>query len=246
VEVKLDGVGVLIKYIDLMVTYSFLDLRTHPEYYQDIDPDLSGEVLLLALRALINDGFVGVTYGEARYILAESDANPNNPDEIILFYLRTIVDNTWDGGNTWNREHVWPQSYLGSGDIDNETINIASDLHNLKPTNPLENSSRGNKYFDNLTTSSTYEPHDDVKGDVARILLYMIVMYDYLELVNNPSGSEVYQMGVLETLLEWHIIDPVDDFELNRNNVIYFYQGNRNPFIDRSDYVDLIWGELEE
>ncbi|MFP4478854.1 MAG: endonuclease [Candidatus Izemoplasmatales bacterium] len=37
--------------------------------------------------------------------------------------------------------------------------------------------------------------------------------------------------------------DPVDDFELNRNNVIYDYQGNRNPFIDNPEYVDLIWGE---
>ena len=241
IEVSLEGAGTLTKIVGLTLKFSTLDLSTHPEYYESIGEELSGETLLLALRSLINNGFVGVDYGAATTILAESDADPNNAENIILVYLQTSIDGSWDSGATWNREHIWPQSYLGDT-ADNNTVNIASDLHNLKPANPSENSSRGNKYFDNITTSSTYEPADEVKGDIARILFYMIVMYDYLELIDDPNGSAVYDMGVFSTLLEWHILDPVSDFELNRNNVIYSYQFNRNPFIDNPQYVELIWG----
>jgi hypothetical protein len=46
---------------------------------------------------------------------------------------------------------------------------------------------------------------------------------------------------VLSTLIEWHSQDPVDAFEQNRNEVIYSYQGNRNPFIDHPEYVNAIF-----
>ncbi|MGB1430986.1 MAG: endonuclease, partial [Flavobacteriaceae bacterium] len=52
--------------------------------------------------------------------------------------------------------------------------------------------------------------------------------------------------GVRSTLLEWHQLDPVDDFERNRNDVIYSYQGNRNPFIDHPELVDYIWGDQQQ
>ena len=52
--------------------------------------------------------------------------------------------------------------------------------------------------------------------------------------------------GVRSTLLEWHQLDPVDDFERNRNDVIYSYQGNRNPFIDHPELVDYIWGDKQQ
>ena len=246
-EVDLDGVGTERVFIALTIKYSSLDTSTNPAYYTSIDEGLSGETLLLALRSLINNGFTGVDYGTARTALAETDADPNNPDNLILVYLQTSVNGTWDNGATWNREHVWPQSYLGDS-ASNDDVNKASDLHNLKPSNPLENGSRGNKYFDNITSSNTYEPHDDVKGDIARILLYMIVMYDDLTLTDNGAIIQVgsLNMGLLNVLLQWHLLDPVSDFELNRNNVIYSYQNNRNPFIDRPEYVELIWGPISE
>ncbi len=53
-----------------------------------------------------------------------------------------------------------------------------------------------------------------------------------------PEGA---RMGQLTLLLKWHKEDPVDDFERNRNEVIYEAQGNRNPFIDKPEYVHLIW-----
>jgi endonuclease I len=152
-------------------------------------------------------------------------------------YTQYSVDGTWDAGATWNREHVWPQSYL------NYDTTMSADLHNLKPADPGENSSRSNKYFDNVTTSSAYEPPDEVKGDIARILFYMVVRYEILSLIDdgNVISSGVYNMGLLQTLLAWHELDPVDDFERNRNDVIYSYQDNRNPFIDYEHFVDLIF-----
>ncbi|MFO7970049.1 MAG: endonuclease [Candidatus Izemoplasmatales bacterium] len=227
----------------LVVTYSvveendYLSMDLDP-YYDDAE-GISGETLLIALRTIINTGFTGVSYGETRYILNETDEDPNNLGNVILVYTQLSVSGTWDEGVTWNREHVWPQSLLDVS-VDNNDTNVGSDLHNLKPADPGENSSRSNKYFDYIGSTTTYEPPDEVKGDIARILFYMIVMYDYLDLVDTEPTT--YEMGLLEVLLAWHEQDPVDDFERNRNDVIYSYQNNRNPFIDYEHFVELIFG----
>src|SRR5690606_4996935 len=46
----------------------------------------------------------------------------------------------------------------------------------------------------------------------------------------------------LDMLYQWHVTDPVSTKEINRNNIIYNYQGNRNPFVDHPEYVAVIWG----
>jgi len=91
-----------------------------------------------------------------------------------------------------------------------------------------------------------------VKGDVARMMFYMATRYEGtsgeldLELVDyshsSPNGEPLH--GVFSTLMEWHIEDPVDDFEQNRNDVIYSYQENRNPFIDHPEFVELIYNPV--
>jgi endonuclease I len=194
-------------------------------YYQSAD-GLSGETLLLALNAIINNGFNQMSYDDAKWVLEESDRDPNNPNNIILVYTRDSIKGAWDYPN-WNREHTWPQSKLN-------TSGQKADMHNLKPSDPAENSRRGNLPFGYMTGSGVYEPHDEVKGDVARIVFYMATMY--LDL-NIESGI----LGDLEVLLEWHLNDPVDDFERNRNDVIFSYQGNRNPFIDYPFFAEEIW-----
>ena len=93
------------------------------------------------------------------------------------------------------------------------------------------------------------EPADAVKGDIARILFYMDIRYEggedepnlaVTEVLNNVA--DVPNIGKLSTLLDWHLQDPVDDFEMSRNEVIYGIQGNRNPFIDHPEYVSILWG----
>jgi endonuclease I len=229
---------ILLLFQFVVISTTFL-IAQIPEGYYDSANGLTGDALKLTLRNIITDGFVGISYGDSRYILDEADQDTVNPDNVLLVYLGTSVSGTWDAGVTWNREHVWPQSLLGVS-VGNTTISVGSDLQNLKPANPSENSSRSNDYFDNIKTSDSYVPRDEVKGDVARILLYMTTRYDYLELVN--SAPNIYEMAMLDVLLQWHIDDPVDDFERNRNDIIYSYQHNRNPYIDHPEFVSSIWG----
>ncbi|MBU1144514.1 MAG: endonuclease [Firmicutes bacterium] len=209
-------------------------------YYEDAQ-DLVGEPLLLALRAIVNNGYAGHIYTDASIALQTTDEDPNNANNIILVYSGTSIVSTWDEGGSWNKEHVWPQSLLDE-DAGNQ-VNMASDLHNLKPATPSINSARGNKYFDISTTVVSFEPRDEVKGDIARILFYMMTMYSVLELIDGTPL--IHQMAMLSVLLEWNDFDPVDDFERNRNEKIFLYQNNRNPYIDYPEFVDLVWDNLD-
>ena len=114
------------------------------------------------------------------------------------------------------------------------------------------------QYFDDEVPTGCYtaldiwEPRDADKGDVARALFYMAVRYEgdngetNLELVSYVNTAPDYQplYGNLDTLVKWHNQDPVNNWERNRNDIVYYqYQANRNPFVDHPEYVDLIWGE---
>jgi endonuclease I len=190
-------------------------LNTDLSEYYNAAGGLYGEDLKSSLDMILNTDVNGKSYDDAKYILENSDRDPNNPNNIILVYTRESIKGAWDFPN-WNREHVWPQSKLNGA-------NAKSDIHHLKPSDVQENSNRGNLPFG--TTGSTYEPPDEVKGDIARIVFYMDARYDELTIT---AG----QIGDLSMLLEWHLNDPVDDFERTRNDVIFSYQNNRNPFID--------------
>ena len=229
---------------------SYLTYDYQDSYYAGIE-GLYGEALLLALRDIIQSNVTLQSYGDARDILQETDRDLNNPDNIILMYTRTSVDSTWDQGQTWNREHVWPQSRLAlSSSTSNSNRHIGSDLHNLRAVNPGVNSSRGNKLFGFETTTDTYYPGED-RGNAARIYFYMAVMYAQLTLSDNiPDASTTYtpqgaEHGLLSVLLYFHFDDPVDQYEIIRNDIIYGYQNNRNPFVDHPHLVELIYWDHE-
>lgn len=218
-----------------------------PYYEQAIN--LKGDYLKVVLNNIIHENFIPLLYGDARYILPESDVDPNNASNIMLVYTGYSVDSTWDGGLTWNREHTWPQSRLGVsvayGDADFPSK--ATDIHNLKPADPDENAVRSNDYFGDVDGLDIYVPRDEVKGDIARILFYMATAYFDLTLDDEESTLSAYKtMGFLSLLIEWNEMDPVDDFERHRNDVLYSYQGNRNPYIDYPEFVNLIWGDTAE
>lgn len=210
----------------------------YTDYYASIS-GVTDAQLKSSLRTLITQMTLK-TYGDARYILDDTDRDPNRSGYVILVYNRASVSGVWDGGIVWNREHVWPQSMLGAS-ADNDVANIASDLQNLKPANPTINSNRSNLPFASGSgshgfVSGGYYPGDADRGDIARILLYMHVRWN---LIINTST-----VGDINTLLRWHIQDPVDDFERNRNEVIYTQQNNRNPFIDHPEFAERIWGPI--
>ena len=83
------------------------------------------------------------------------------------------------------------------------------------------------------------------------MMFYMATRYEGesgdpdLELVDY-TGTDGPIFGKLSTLIEWNAEDPVDDFERNRNDVVYSYQGNRNPFIDHPEFVDAIYNPEED
>ncbi|VEU82948.1 endonuclease [Acholeplasma hippikon] len=223
------------------------------QYYATLN-GLTGQQFKTELEKIISSTHMRfISYGEARFVLEKSDlVDENGKQYLDGLYAKTKIVKYWDGGETWSREHVWPNSRLGIPRVDNNTKNQGSDVHNLRAINPSVNSTRSNRYFvrgsgENQTIGSNgYYPGDEYKGDVARILFYMVVRYpNILSLVETDidRGTTYDQssavMGVLSVLLEWHKEDPVSDFERNRNNVIYSYQGNRNPFIDHPEYVDL-------
>ena len=118
---------------------------------------------------------------------------------------------------------------------------------------------------------TVFEPQDCDKGDIARAIFYMAARYNYLsgsdsdgidagnpnlEIVNNTtswsnsgyqsSTSTTGKMGILQDLLEWNRLDPPDEWEIHRNNLLYNnFTNNRNPFIDFPSWADAIWGVSE-
>ena len=234
-----------------------------PEGFYDAAEGQTGGTLERTLHSLIDNHRV-FTYSEARDILKTLDLAPGSRTQVELTYSSLTRGSTEFGGGSggfgnsgdWNREHCWPRSYgiFSSGD-DN------SDLFNLRPCDVDTNSERGSRYYDDVPGGSTYsgadgvmfsgdrwEPQDSEKGDLARGCFYMAVRYDGsdpdtsdLNLGDDPS-RDASRFGILSRLLEWHRSDPVDEVELLRNDTIANqYQRNRNPFIDRPEFAELIY-----
>ena len=216
-----------------------------------------GKALKDALHEIIDD-HTQLSYAQVWEALRETDEDPNNINNVILFYSGDSRSKNRNGGKVgdWNREHVWAKSHGNFG----TSKGPGTDIHHLRPTDVQVNSSRGNLDFDNggspvkncdecKRTSNSWEPPNDVKGDVARMLFYMATRYekgDRVDLELNEklnNGSAPYH-GKLSILLQWHLQDPVDEFERNRNDVIEKWQGNRNPFIDHPEWAELIWGQV--
>lgn len=221
-------------------------------YYNTCDLTKEGRSLLLELRELLTDTHdVETSYASLRQYIAQTDVLLDDSTKVMTLYARLEVQAAWSSGGTiWNREHVWPQSTGWS-----DTTVAGSDLHHIRPTDPSVNSSRGNMPFgyatngtevktSNGTGSGCYrgggyfEPHDDTKGDIARIIFYLLTRYADAD---NKSITGVAQS--IELLLEWHELDPVSEWEISRNNKTAAIQGNRNPFIDFPGLADAIWGE---
>lgn len=110
-------------------------------------------------------------------------------------------------------------------------------------------------------TGYVYEPIDEFKGDVARSLLYFAVRYEgklgTFKYTTNASpasdaspldGTEerAFEPAYIAMLLQWHQQDPVSQREIDRNNIVYGIQKNRNPFIDNPNWVNAIWTQTPD
>ncbi len=223
------------------------DEFTYTGYYESVS-GLMGTSLFNELTSLLTttSGNSTISYGDAREVLEESDEWPIGSGQLRLIYNGGTTPNIWNAGATWAREHVYSKSLLIPGsDPSNTTFGRSdTDVHNLRAINPSVNSSKSNRPFheraDNTfgivsggTYNGYYDPGLDDRGDVARIVFYMMVRW--------PEHTHFEEIGVLSTFIEWHLADPPDAFELHRNEVIYNEQGNRNPFIDHEELAYKIW-----
>ena len=264
--------SIVLKYISLIIFLPSLILSAQiPTGYYDSALGLADGDLKYALNQII-DNHTEFSYTSSSIdvwdILKETDRDPNNSDNVILIYSGISINAAQEYNNAdgWTREHVWAKS---RGDF-GTTTGPGTDVHALRPLDNTTNTTRNNRSFDNCitcldvidrwgnTTGSkkdsniwTFEPRDEVKGDVARMIFYMTIRYEGLDSYPDleltelvlPQENDDPVHGVLSTLLEWHRIDPVDDWEKNRNNIIYYsYQNNRNPFIDSPILAEHIWG----
>lgn len=215
----------------------------------------TGSALKTALHDIIDDN-TKVSYDTVWTALKDTDQDPSNTNNVIELYTGRSIAKSSNGGGTgqWNREHVFAQSRGGF----DTSAGPGTDLHHLRAEDVTVNGTRGNKDFDNggsavsgcndcFTDSDSFEPRDAVKGDVARMLFYMAVRYSGddgfqdLEL-STVSGSAVPRIGDLDVLLQWNAADPVDAFEMRRNDRIYTqWQHNRNPFVDHPEWAAAIW-----
>ncbi len=249
---------VLLFVVSLFINFSIgssADVLALPSYYDSANlSGLTENALKKELRDLITETHTTITtYDDCKNpeIVAQTDGDPNNPGNIILFWSNLSVSSSWDGGTTWNREHVWPRSlgwfeYTGAG----------ADLHQMRPADPVANSTHSNDPYGIVTNGTqvdcsaannyyltdcyngggTFEPGDSRKGDVARIIFYLLTRYS-----ESDSYSVTSVATSMDMLLDWNALDPVDDSEIRRNNAVESIQGNRNPFIDDSNFANLIW-----
>ena len=280
-------------------------------YYDGIE-GLTGDALKDALNDIIT-GHTEYPYTDDDTdvwdMLRAADEDPDNPNNVILFYTGISWPKECQDTNTdllpdycfenndrdadyteWNREHIWSKSH---GDFEDEdgyafeessgsyALGAHTDGHHLVAAERSMISIKNNRFFDdcheginddnlvdreygNYTCGDWYfEPRDEVKGDVARMLFYMVIRYEGEDgdFVDLELTTDIYQFEDAETsirdsklpyyenlatLLRWNLEDPVSEWEILRNQTIYEFQGNRNPFIDMPELAELIWGSAED
>lgn len=203
-------------------------------------------------------------YDHDNSVLDIYSENPTGPDPYTYSYNSSQCG-TYNGeGDCYNREHIVPQSVFSSANP------MHNDPHFIPPTDGKVNGMRNN-YPHGMVTSPTwtslnggklgpnantgisagytgvvFEPINEFKGDIARMYLYFATRYEnlvsgYTYDMFNGTSNQVFTNTFLNILITWHNQDPVSPYEIARNNAIYAFQGNRNPYIDHPEYVCQIW-----
>ncbi len=215
------------------------DFYTGSYVYETLSQKLGGSTqsnapqsaLYASLKTLMKDKHTHITsYNETKEQYRYTDCVKSDYSHISSFYSGRELTGNWDSAATWNREHTWPNSKgLGGSD--------ENDIMMLRPTWVQENSSRGNTAYGK--SGSYYDPGESTRGDCARITLYVYVRWGN---VLNMWGTD----GVMENmnvLLEWMEEDPVDTWEMGRNDAVQAITGTRNVFVDYPEYAWLLFGK---
>lgn len=240
-----------------------------PAGYYDSAEGLQGQALRAALHNII-DNHDALSYDALWGAYYTTDAKPGNKVWDMYSdvpggtapYVYTLGSDQCgsynEEGDCYNREHSFPQSWFNSQNP------MRTDLFHVYPTDGYVNNRRGNLPYGEVGSAdwtsdnqskvglsvtpgyngTVFEPIDAYKGDFARTYFYMMTRY-YGEMSGWSSpmlaGSDLATWA-RNLLLAWHDQDPVSPKETARNNAVYALQDNRNPFIDRPEWVHDIWG----
>lgn len=191
---------------------------------------------------------------------------PNGPDSYNFSATTQQCGNYTNEGDCYNREHTLPQS------VWNSAYPMYSDAHFVLPTDGKVNGVRDNFPYGKVNTATwtstngsklgsnsnsgyaagyvgtVFEPLDEFKGDIARCLLYFATRYEdqiptWTYAMFNGTSTQVFTNTFINILVTWNNLDPVSPYEIAKNNAVYTFQGNRNPFIDHPEYVCRIWAD---
>jgi endonuclease I len=236
-------------------------------YYDSADGKKDAE-LKTALFNIIKNHTQLEYYTSSTYFLT-TDWHPATTQYPNGYFWDMYSNNkrtVWSG---MNREHSMPKSWWSASP---ETTVAYSDLHNLYPSDATANSAKLNYGLGEVTgtpvfyngvvkvgtngftgyTGNVFEPADDYKGDFARDYMYVVTCYeDYANNWRSLGTSSMLLGGIypvfrpwaVNLLLKWHRQDPVSIKEIDRNNAVYGFQLNRNPFIDHPELAEFIWGK---
>ncbi|MDM1061844.1 endonuclease [Empedobacter falsenii] len=225
-----------------------------------------GGLWTLYSRTDSDNGFLDKYYEKDNTILDIYSENPTSKDPYNFTKVTNQCGNYKNEGDCYNREHIIPQNVFS------ENKPMVSDAFHIWPTDGKVNGMRnnfpygvvgnvtytsqnGSKLGNNLNSGysagysgTVFEPIDEFKGDIARAYFYFATRYQENDIQSwsyvmfNGTKDKVFTDTFLKILMTWHLNDPVSDREKDINNLIYRYQGNRNPFIDHPEYAEKIWG----
>jgi len=250
------------------IIFTFRIVAQIPPGYYDPAAGQTGLPLKIALHNIIKN-HTSVTYASLLTHFQTTDVQQNGnvwdmysdvPGGVppYQFLFGQNCGNYSGEGDCYNREHSWPSSWFG------DATPMYTDMFHLYPTDGYVNNRRSNYPFGDVGTVTwtslngsklggcsdagysgiVFEPIDSFKGDFARSIFYMSVRY-FTEDSGWPgstmtTGAEInsWAIAVLKT---WNDLDPVSQKEVNRNNIVYTIQHNRNPFIDHPEWIDSVW-----
>ena len=185
------------------------------------------------------------SYEESKNLFQYTDCQDNgNVDsgKISTFYSGILAGPEWDSGATFTREHTWPDSMGGSADTTASARTNETDMMMLRPIPQSENSGRSNTPYGE--SNGYYHPNRgsyDVRGDAARTILYVYVRWGNEQSAVLENIWNVFESK--EILLSWIEEDPVDTWEMGRNDSVESITGTRNVFVDYPELAFKLFNE---
>lgn len=241
-----------------------------PEGYYDSAKGKNKGDLLEALELIVGPHYV-LDYGDLWQVYKTSDVTAEGHIWDMYSTSKFDPDKDRCGnysyvGDCFNREHSMPKSWF------DDRSPMYTDAFHLYPTDGKVNGQRSNYPFGECSggnklpshggvqplgrlgkstfqgySGTVFEPDDQYKGDFARTYFYMAAAYN--SKISSWSSDQLagnsypcFSAWSVDLLMKWHRQDPVSQKEIERNNIIYSYQHNRNPFIDHPELAEYIWG----